>query len=360
MRQLSEILIALGSLLLYACTVEDYPQPAGVETVEVRFTAAAGFAATKTPNGSEGLASAAKVAVHAWKGSKPTGSVAPAYSTNYTVQINSETADELVAETPMNLQTGVPFFFYALSTNDAVQTVPVLKEGAHTVSLRNGVDYLMAVADNNGNGYTLSSSKEETTTIPLSFRHLATRVELTVSAAQENGYTAASGLSVGIAAIDSTGSYIDLSATFSSGNTPSSMIFWPSSGTDVITGGIPLSQPDGQRKEAQASSSGTNPNTFTVSFILLPVSSLTQGIPLQLDFSGLSFEENGANPVEKKSYTTQIMPIDNEGLTLKGGYTYKYDVKIARYLATFSTPKVIPWEVQGMDVDHMEEVTINE
>ncbi|MCD7848903.1 MAG: fimbrillin family protein [Parabacteroides sp.] len=357
MRQLSEILIALGSLLLYACTAEDYPQPAGGETVEVRFTATTGFAATKTPNGSEGLAPAAKVAVHAWKSNKPSGSTAPAYSTNYKVKINSGTDDELEAETPMNLQTGVPFFFYALSTNDAVQAVPVLKEGAHTVSLRNGVDYLMAVADNNGSGYTFNT---EAQTIPLSFRHLATRVELTVSAAQENGYTAASGLSVGIAAIDSTGSYIDLSATFASGSAPSSMIFWPFSGTDTIKGGIPLSQTDGQRKEAQTSSPGTTPNTFTVSFILLPVSSPTQGIPLQLDFSGLSFEENGANPVDKKSYTAQIMATGNKALTLKGGYTYKYEIKIARYSATFGVPKVIPWEVQGMDVDHMEEVTINE
>lgn len=352
MRQLSEILIALGSLLLYACTAEDYPQPAGGETVEVRFTAMAGFATTKTPTGSEGLTPEAKVTVYAWKNTKPSGSTAPAYSTNYKVIIKEGAADVLETETPMNLQTGVPFFFYALSTNDAVQTVPVLKEGPHTASLRNGVDYLMAVADNGGSGYTFN---KETPTIPLSFRHLATRVELTVSAADKDGYTAASGLSVGIAAIDSTGSYIDLSATFTSGNTPSSMIFWPSSETDAATGGTPLDQPDGQRKEAQPSD--TDSKIFTVSFILLPVSSSAQGVPMQLDFSGLSFEENGANPVEKKSYTAEIMATGDGVLTLKGGYTYKYEVKIARYSATFGVPKVIPWEVQGMDIDHMEEVT---
>ena len=55
MRQISGILLALGSLLLYACTAEDYPQPADGETVEVSFTATTGFAATKTPTGSEGL-----------------------------------------------------------------------------------------------------------------------------------------------------------------------------------------------------------------------------------------------------------------------------------------------------------------
>lgn len=354
MRQISGILLALGSLLLYACTAEDYPQPADGETVEVRFTATTGFAATKTPTGSEGLTPEAKVTVHAWKNSKPSSSTAPAYSTNYKVTIHNGTDDVLEAETPMNLQTGVPFFFYALSTNDAVQTVPVLKEGPHTASLRNGVDYLMAVADNGGSGYTFN---KETPTIPLSFRHLATRVELTVSAADKDGYTAASGLSVGIAAIDSTGSYIDLSASFTSGNTPSSMICWPSSETDAATGGIPLDQPDGQWKKAEMS--GTPP-TFTVSFILLPVSSSAQGVPLQLDFSGLSFEENGANPVEKKSYTAEIMATGDGVLTLKGGYTYKYEVKIARYSATFGVPKVIPWEVQGMDIDHMEEVTITE
>lgn len=351
MRQLSEILIALGSLLLYACTAEDQPQPAGGKTVEVRFTATSGFAATKTPASSEGLITEAKVTVHAWKSSKPSGSAAPAYSSNYKVKINPGTADGLEADNPMNLQTGVPFFFYALSTNDAAQAVPVLKEGPHTVSLQNGVDYLMAVADNSGSGYTFN---KDVITIPLSFRHLATRVELTVSAADKDGYTAASGLSVGIAAIDSTGSYIDLSAAFTSGTTPSSMIFWPSSETDAATGGIPLDQPDGQRKDAQTS--GTGPQTFTVSFILLPVSSPTQGIPLQLDFSGLSFETGGTNPVDKKSYTAEIRASGNETLILQSGYTYQYNVKIARYSATFSAPKVIPWDVQGMDVDHMEEV----
>lgn len=329
------------------------------EGVEVDFTASTETSVTRTQNGTTALTAGAYVAVYVGKGgATPSEDTAPDYTNAYTVKVNgSGLADELIPTGgAMKVESADGYRFYALSTNSASEAVPGLAGGCHAVDLHNGVDYLMAVNDNGGKGFSISTGADP---IPLAFRHLATQVILTVKPATTNGYTAASGLTVGIADIDNTGCYIDLSAAWAaSATTPSPMIYWPAQptpdGSDPVpaTGGASLEQPDGQRKEAEQ-----NGTTFTVSFILLPVSTSTRGIPLQLDFSGLSFESEGTNPFPSKSYTARMMAGgDATELVLQGGYTYSFEATITRNSASFSLPKVEPWVIDGVNLDEVVEV----
>lgn len=360
MKEIQWIIGFAALLCLPACTRDKWAEPAA-EGVDVDFTASTDAPATRTASGATPLTSGANVAVHVWKGGvTPDVAAMPDYSNTYTVRINgTDVADDLLPTGgTMKVESADGYRFYALSTNSAALAVPGLSNGSQTVSLRNGVDYLMAVSDNGGSGYSISAGAAP---IPLAFRHLATQVVLTVKPATVNGYTAASDLTVGIADIDGTGSYIDLAATWSSSSdTPSPMIYWPAQpttdGSDPVpaTGGIALEQPDGQRKEATKGGDGT---TFTVSFILLPVSTAAQGIPLQLDFSGLSFEQGGANAFSSKSYTARMMAAaDAPSLVLLGGYTYAFEATITRNSASFSLPKVEPWVVDGVNLDEIVEV----
>lgn len=348
-------IILICSLLQSACVKEAALEQDRQEEGTVRFTASAGPLVSKS-TGNNALEAGANVTVHAWTGKLDASSGAPALSNNYTVQINQGTDDEL-QETGavMKLQTGISYFFYALSTNSASEAVPALNSNPQTVALRNGVDYLMAVADNGGPGYTASGG--EMTPVPLAFRHLATQIILNVNPATTDGYLSATGLKVSIADVDPTGSYIDLSAAFGTAANPSPMIFWPGQSGEggseaaVATGGIPGDLPNGQTKEAVQ-----NDTEFTVSFIILPVAGTTRGIPVKLDFAGMTFQA-GDVVGEDKSYTAVIKPGNvGETLTLEGGKSYTYEVTIRRYAASFGVPAVKPWESYGVDMDKMEEV----
>ena len=55
-----------------------------------------------------------------------------------------------------------------------------------------------------------------------------------------------------------------------------------------------------------------------------------------------------------KSYTASILPETGKTLTLEGGYSYAYEVRIARYATSFSLPTVKPWELFGVDMDKIE------
>lgn len=354
-------IIGIAALVCLSACTQDKWTVAADGAVELGFTASTDAPVSRTPSGATPLTAGANVAVHVWKGGiTPSVSAMPDYSNTYTVRIKgANEADELLPTGgQMKVESANGYRFYALTTNSSVYGVPGLSNGSQTASLRNGVDYLMAKNDNGGNGYSISAGAPP---IPLAFRHLATQVVLTVTPAAVNGYTAASGLTVGIADIDATGSYIDLSASWpSSPGTPPSMIYWPArpttdgTGTVPVTGGIALEQPDGQQKEAVKGSDGT---TFTVSFIILPVSTSARGIPLQLDFSGLSFEAGGINAFPLKSYTARMMATgDATSLVLQGGYTYMFNATITRNSASFSLPKVEPWIVDGVNLDEIVEV----
>lgn len=358
MKQKQWIIGTFALVSLTACTHDKWGNlPEG--DVELDFTASAETPVTRTVDGTTALTNGAYVAVYVGKGgNKPSSETAPDYTNAYTVQVNvSGKADELVPTGGvMKVESANGYSFYALSTNSASRVVPGLANGCHAVDLHNGVDYLMAVNDNSGKGFNITTGLSP---IPLAFRHLATQVILTVKPASKNGYTAASGLTVGIADIDNTGCYIDLSAAWAaSAATPSPMIYWPAQSTTdgstptPVTGGVPLEQPDGQQKVA--TQSGT---TFTVSFILLPVSTSARGIPLQLDFSGLSFENGGTNAFPSKSYTARMMATgEATELELKGGYTYSFEATITRNSASFSIPKVEPWVIDGVNLDEVVEV----
>lgn len=345
-------------ICLTACTHDKWGS-VPERDIELDFTASAETPVTRTSSGNTALTPGAYVTVYVGKGgSKPSEETVPDYTNVYTVRINgSGVADELIPTGGvMKVESADGYRFYALSTNSASQVVPGLANGCHAVDLHNGVDYLMAVNDNGGSGFTISTGAAP---IPLAFRHLATQAILTVKPATTNGYTAASGLTVGIADIDNSGCYIDLSATWASSvSEQSPMIYWPAQptidGSNPVpaTGGVSLEQPDGQRKEATQ-----NGTTFTVSFIILPVSTSVRGIPLQLDFSGLSFEAGGTNAYPSKSYTARMMATgDATELVLAGGYTYTFEATITRNSASFSLPKVEPWVVDGVNLDEIVEV----
>lgn len=328
MKRQTTVIITAFLLLLSACMPEEGREPGKKAGATVSFTATADTPETKAASSSP-LENNANVTVHAWTAALSAGAGVPVLSNNYTVD-NSEATDVLKEkDAPMKVQTGVDYYFYALSTNSATAAVPALNGGSRTGTLKNGVDYLMATATGK-----ISESGGEHVTVPLSFRHLATQVTLVVTPASADGYIASDGLSVSIADTDPAGSYIDLSAGTGS--------------PALVINGTPGDLPDDQT--ATAAKNGTQ---FTVSFIILPVKASTRGIPLKLDFTNLSFE--AGKVIGSKSYTASILPNTGEtSLTLEGGYCYRYEVKIARYSATFGVPEVEPWEMYGVDMDKIE------
>lgn len=332
--------------LLMACSREEEERPASGYT-DIRFTVSAAktvrtkAVATTSDDGSA-LTEGGRVGVYVWQGTVPAAENKPGYSNNYIFQTAGTSGDwELSASGgQMQLPTANGYAFYALSTNHADQPVPALETGSRTVTLRNGVDYLLAVSTGN------NISGSEPITVPLQFRHIATRVVLTIEPAVSEGYKTAAGLSVAIAPVDSTGSYIDLAASWDA-SSPKDMIYW---GSNSVTGGVPLDQPTGQQKEADKTG-GDSGNQFTVSFIILPVAG-DQNIPLQFVFTDIEFVTGGVQT--KKTYTA-MLKVSTEGL--KGGYTYGFTAIISRYATKFNAlPEVNPWVVDGIGLDEVIEV----
>lgn len=333
MKQLTATIITGLLLLPIACTQEYGQEQGSNDGTTVCFTARAGALATQSAAAGTGkqLETGANVTVHAWTSILSSAtSEKPVLSNTYTVDNTGETAVLQATGGSMQVQTGLSYYFYALSTNSAADVVPALSDSHQTSTLRNGVDYLMATANiTNGNS-------DSQITVPLSFTHLAAQIILTVKPASTDGYLSADGLSVSIADTDPTGSYIDLSVG--------------SGSPALITGGVPGDLPNGQTKKAAAAQSSST--EFTVSFIILPVTASARGIPLKLNFTNLSFE--AGKTMASKSYTASILPEANGTLTLQGGYSYAYEVTIARYAASFSLPTVKPWELFGVDMDKIE------
>lgn len=302
---------------------------------------------TRASGGTGKLTPKARTTVFAYIGI-PSATVPPSYTNSYEVKPLAGVSDSLAATGGMmrvNPATG--YRFYALSTNSADLSVPVpgLAAGSNTrtAALRNGVDYLMAVNDNSGAGYEIKTNADPTFTLP--FYHLCTQIVLNIKPADANGYTAATGLHVGIAPIDSTGSYIDLALKPGQG---ASTVRW---GTDT-KGALPLDQATGQYRPATKVEGGVTKG-YTVTFILLPVASTQWGIPLRLDFTGFSFELGGAAPLARQSYTATLqLPRNGEVyFPLAGGTTYTYNVAITRNAITFTLPQVEPWIVDGVSID---------
>ncbi|EOS19627.1 MULTISPECIES: fimbrillin family protein [Parabacteroides] len=333
MKQLTAtITTGLFMLLPIACTQEYGQEQADNHDITVGFTATAGELAARAEAAvGKSLEAGANVTVHAWTSALSSAtSENPALSNTYTVDNSGETVVLKATGGPMQVQTGLSYYFYALSTNSATDAVPALSGSYQTSTLHNGVDYLMATAN------ITNSGGDSEITVPLSFRHLAAQIVLTVKPATTDGYLSADALSVSIADTDPTGSYIDLSVG--------------SDSPALITGGVPGDLPSGQTKGATVSQS--SPAEFTVSFIVLPVTASARGIPLKLDFTNLSFESD--KTTASKSYTASILPETGKTLTLEGGYSYAYEVRIARYAASFSLPTVKPWELFGVDMDKIE------
>ncbi|MCS2892708.1 hypothetical protein [Parabacteroides faecis] len=131
--------------------------------VELGFTASTEKPeVTRTLGGTTALTDGANVAVHVWKGTTPSETQKAAYSNTYTVRNNATgKADELVPTGgAMKVESADGYRFYALSTNSAQIAVPGLSSDCRTVSLRNGVDYLMAVNDNGGSGFSISTTSD--------------------------------------------------------------------------------------------------------------------------------------------------------------------------------------------------------
>ena len=328
--------------LLVACHGTDEGVPSATGYADVRFTALpATDAQTKADGSTEGLNEGGRVVVYAWQGKTPSETDKYAYSNRYTFHLNNGVCNLAPLSADMKLPVGNGYAFYALSTNHADLPVPAMESGSRTATLQNGVDYLMAVS---------SSHKVEGSAgspIPLTFRHIATRVVLTVKPAGTDGYVSATGLTASIAPIDSTGSYIDLSKTWNAG-THNDMIYWRA-GTDV-TGGTPLDKANGQVKAA--SKTQGSDTEFTVSFILLPVAGKAQ-IPLQFDFTGIQFTASGT-PANKR-YSAVLTAPDGG---LKGGSEYKITAQISRKAVTFNTSLLQnPWTSgEGIGVDEVIEV----
>lgn len=297
MKQLTAtITTGLFLLLPIACTQEYGQEQADNHDITVGFTATAGELAARAEAAvGKSLEAGANVTVHAWTSALSSAtSENPALSNTYTVDNSGETAMLKATGGPMQVQTGLSYYFYALSTNSATDAVPALSGSYQTSTLRNGVDYLMATAN------ITNSGGDSEITVPLSFRHLAAQIILTVKPAITDGYLSADALSVSIADTDPTGSYIDLSVG--------------SDSPALITGGVPGDLPSGQTKGATVSQS--SPAEFTVSFIVLPVTASARGIPLKLDFTNLSFESG--KTTASKSYTASILPETGKTLTLEG------------------------------------------
>ena len=331
-------LLLLSCLLVGCSSSEEKLTEAGYADVSFTASAATGQTRAAEDDGST-LTEGGRATVYVWEGATLSQEDKNAYQNTYTFAYSNNVYT--LSGSDMQLPTGKTYSFYALSTNDADQPVPVMATVNHTASLQNGIDYLMAVSANQ----TINSA--EKTTIPLVFRHIATRIVLTIQPAETDGYTSAGGLAATIADIDNSGSYIDLSAGWDASN-PKDMIHW-SSGNTVVTGGIPKDQIDGgQQKDAEG---GADNNRFTISFILLPVAA-DQSIPLQFDFTNIQFATGGQEAT--KRYTARFN-VGSSGL--KGGYTYTGTVAISRYAATFNgLPQVEPWLVDGIGLDEVIEV----
>ena len=326
------------SFLLTACSGEEEGLSPAAEYAGVSFTASQRASGTDATGSVEGLVDKGKVAVYVWQGNTPSEENKAAYSNLYTFHVENNSCKLDSVSGSMKLPVGDGYYFYALSSNDPDLAAPVMATGNQTATLRNGVDYLMATSSSvNVSGTTAVS-------VPLSFRHIATQIVLTVQPADVNGYTSAGSLTAGIAPIDSTGSYIDLSKTWST-DSPNVICC----GTDAA-GGTPLERADGQVKAATKTQS--NEKNFTVSFIILPVAG-DMKIPLQFDFTDIAFSTAGSAE-SGKTYTARLTaPADG----LKGGYTYAYSVKISRQAAAFnSLPKVTPWVTDGINLDEVIEV----
>lgn len=326
--------------LLTACSFSEKElMEAGYAGVSFTASAAAGQTKATVDDGGT-LIEGGRATVYVWEGDKLSEEDKNAYQNTYTFASNNDAYT--LSGSEMQLPTGKTYSFYALSTNSAAQPVPVMATANHTASIQNGVDYLMAVSAKQN----ISSSDK--TTISLAFRHIATRIVLTVKPATKDGYTSAGSLSATIADIDNSGSYIDLSAIWDA-SSPKDMIYW-SSGDALVAGGIPKDQVDGgQQKEADQS--GADNKEFTVSFIILPVAA-NQSIPLQFDFTNIEFATGGQEAT--KRYTARFN-VNASGL--KGGYTYASTVTISRYAATFSgLPQVEPWLVDGIGLDEVIEI----
>lgn len=329
--------------LLTACSGSDDRLPVVEEGYAVRFTASQvlGGQTRAAASGVDGLTPDGHVAVYAWQEKTPAEADKYAYSNSYTFQMDNNACNLAPLSGEMKLPVGNGYNFYALSSNDANLLAPAMETGSRTVPLQNGVDYLMAVSSQQQVESSAGSP------IALTFRHLATRVVLTVKPADTDGYVSATGLTASIAPIDSTGSYIDLSKTWNV-NSRCDMICW---GTEAdVTGGTPLDKPNGQVKVAtQTQDSNTE---FTVSFILLPVAGDKQ-IPLQFDFTDIKFTENGTT--SNRRYTASLS-VPNDGL--KGGSEYAFTAQISRKAVTFSTSlQQNPWTSgEGIGVDEVIEV----
>lgn len=327
--------------LLVACSGTDEGVPSATGYADVRFTALpATDAQTKADGSTEGLNEGGRVVVYAWQGKIPSETDKYAYSNRYTFHLNNGVCNLAPLSADMKLPVGNGYAFYALSTNHADLPVPAMETGSRTAILQNGVDYLMAVSGSHKVEGSAGSP------IPLTFRHIATRVVLTVKPAGTDGYVSATGLTASIAPIDSTGSYIDLSKTWDA-NTHNDMIYWGAEAD--VTGGTPLDKANGQVKAASKQGSETE---FTVSFILLPVAGKAQ-IPLQFDFTGIQFTASGT-PANKR-YTAVLTAPDGG---LKGGSEYKITAQISRKSVTFNTSLLQnSWTSgEGIGVDEVIEV----
>lgn len=334
----------LGLLLVFvACDGQEREETTLLSGyTEVCFTAG-----TVTPTkAGEALTENGRVSVYVWQNNEtPSETNRFAYSNTYTIHTENSTTSLAEVGGKMQVPVANGYRFYALSGNSSLLSAPVLNTAHHSETLQNGVDYLMAVNDNSNNGFNVTG---DALTVPFVFRHIATRIVLNVKPGDTNGYTSADGLSVAIAAIDSTGSYIDLSATWDASSSKD-MIYWETGG-GLQTGGMALDHPDGQCKTAE----GSDNRNFTVSFILLPVADASRGIPLQLNFSGITFATGGKQ--ERKTYTALLKGQNGGELILKGGSTYMFEASISRYHVAFTLPKVAPWVVDGVGLDEVIEI----
>lgn len=326
--------------LLVGCSSSE-EKLAEADYADVSFTASATTGQTRAAedDGST-LTEGGRATVYVWEGEKLSQEDKNAYQNTYTFA--SSNGVYTLSGSEMQLPTGKTYSFYALSTNSAAQPVPVMATANHTASIQNGVDYLMAVSAKQ------SINSSDKTTISLAFRHIATRIVLTVKSAGTDGYTSAESLQATIADIDNSGNYIDLSAIWDA-RSPKDMIYW-SSGNTVVAGGIPKDQVDGGQQK-KADQNDPDNKEFTVSFIILPVAA-KQSIPLQFDFTNIEFATGGKEAT--KRYTARFN-VKTDGL--KGGYTYAATVAISRYAATFKgLPQVDPWLVDGIGLDEVIEV----
>ena len=142
MKQLTAtITTGLFLLLPIACTQEYGQEQADSHDITVGFTATAGELAARAEAAvGKSLEAGANVTVHAWTSALSSAtSENPALSNTYTVDNSGETAVLKATGGPMQVQTGLSYYFYALSTNSATDVVPALSGSYQTSTLHNGV-----------------------------------------------------------------------------------------------------------------------------------------------------------------------------------------------------------------------------